>query len=132
MAEKEDDGVKRLNVDAKVENLDHVLSFIDEILEVNDCNVKTKMQIDVAVEELFVNIASYAYSPSTGTALQHCGSRRAFPCLQNDYITLDSHGQTGSGKNRGTMAHNGAGNSARNWTAGTMKAAPLNVLKIRL
>ena len=30
--------------------------------------MKTQMQIDVAVEEIFVNIASYAYAPLTGIA----------------------------------------------------------------
>ena len=29
---------------------------------------KIQMQIDVAVEEIFVNIANYAYSPDTGPA----------------------------------------------------------------
>ncbi len=52
-----------LNIEAKVENLEKVLAFIDEQLEKNRCPMKTQMQIDVAVEELFVNVASYAYSP---------------------------------------------------------------------
>ena len=30
--------------------------------------MKTQMQIDVAVEEVFVNIASYAYTPGIGSA----------------------------------------------------------------
>lgn len=29
-------------------------------------SMKVQMQIDVAVEELFVNIAHYAYTPETG------------------------------------------------------------------
>ena len=40
--------------------------FIDGILEENECNMKVQMQIDVAVEEIFVNIASYAYTPEVG------------------------------------------------------------------
>ena len=43
-------------------------AFVDERLEALGCPPKTQMQIDVAVEEIFVNIASYAYAPSTGTA----------------------------------------------------------------
>lgn len=42
--------------------------FIDGILEENECNMKVRMQIDVAVEEIFVNIASYAYTPDVGMA----------------------------------------------------------------
>ncbi|MBQ7715053.1 MAG: SpoIIE family protein phosphatase [Clostridia bacterium] len=57
-----------LTLDATVENLGEVLSFVDERLEKNDCSPKVQMQIDVAVEELFVNIAHYAYGEGTGTA----------------------------------------------------------------
>jgi sigma-B regulation protein RsbU (phosphoserine phosphatase) len=57
-----------LTIDAKIENLDDVLAFVDERLESLDCPIRKKMQIDVAVEELFVNIASYAYAPNVGTA----------------------------------------------------------------
>ena len=52
--------------DAKVENLDQALAFVDECLEPLGTSMKAQMQIDVAVEELFVNVASYAYAPGTG------------------------------------------------------------------
>lgn len=57
-----------LTLDATIENLDDVLAFVDGELEKLDCPMKTQMQIDVAVEELFVNIAHYAYAPNTGSA----------------------------------------------------------------
>ena len=58
-----------LSLEARVENLDRVLSFVNEALEAADCPVRTQLQVDVAVEEVFVNIASYAYpDPGTGTA----------------------------------------------------------------
>ncbi|MBR6916567.1 MAG: SpoIIE family protein phosphatase [Clostridia bacterium] len=66
-ADKDDD-CDELTLDATVENLDSVLSFIDERLESMDCSLKAQMQIDVAVEELFVNIAHYAYAPEVGSA----------------------------------------------------------------
>ena len=53
---------------ATVGNLDKVLAFVDGELEKQDCPMKEQMQIDVAVEELFVNIASYAYAPGEGDA----------------------------------------------------------------
>ena len=59
---------RELTLDATVENLDRVLAFVDEELAALDCPQKIQMQIDVAVEELFVNIAHYAYAPATGTA----------------------------------------------------------------
>ena len=53
---------------AVVENLAQVQAFVDAELEKLNCPMKTQMQIDVAVEELFVNIAHYAYAPQTGSA----------------------------------------------------------------
>ncbi len=57
---------RELKLDATVENLDQVLAFVDETLEAMECPPKTQMQIDVAVEELFVNVAHYAYTPNVG------------------------------------------------------------------
>ena len=61
--------MKELVIEAKKPNLDAVLSFIDEQLGEAECSKKTRMTIDVAVEELFVNISSYAYDPKIGTAV---------------------------------------------------------------
>lgn len=55
-----------LTLDATVENLDKAIAFIDERLEAIDCPAPKQMQIDVAVEELFVNVAHYAYTPEIG------------------------------------------------------------------
>ncbi len=60
--------MKEITLEAKVENLEKVLAFVDEILSVYDCPMKTQIQIDVAVEEIFVNIAHYAYTPNVGMA----------------------------------------------------------------
>ncbi len=53
--------VKELTVDADKQKLTEVLAFVDGELEAADCPVKIQTQIDVAVEEIFVNIASYSY-----------------------------------------------------------------------
>ena len=58
--------MKTLNVEAKVQNLKQVLSFIDEELRQENCSKKIALQIEVAFEELFVNIAHYAYINDTG------------------------------------------------------------------
>lgn len=55
-----------LTVEATTENLYEVLGFIDERLEAADCSPATQMRIDLAVEEIFVNVANYAYAPQTG------------------------------------------------------------------
>ena len=61
--------MKELIVEAKRENLPEVQAFIEEQLDEVDCPMTTRIAIDVAVEELFVNIASYAYEHGEGVAV---------------------------------------------------------------
>ncbi|MBQ9414833.1 MAG: ATP-binding protein [Clostridia bacterium] len=60
--------INELELDAVADNLQEVQDFIDEHLTAADCPLKAKMQIGVAVEEIFVNITHYAYSPKIGKA----------------------------------------------------------------
>ena len=60
--------MKEFTVEAKVENLDKVIAFVNSELETADCPTKIQMQIELAVEEIFVNIAHYAYGEETGSA----------------------------------------------------------------
>ena len=61
--------MKELVVVADRNNCLKVQSFIDEQLEDAGCPMLTQIAIDVAVEELFVNIASYAYDKEIGVAV---------------------------------------------------------------
>ena len=54
--------------EAKVENLDSVLEFMEDELLSHGCIMKLVMPINISLEEMFVNIASYAYEPKTGDA----------------------------------------------------------------
>ena len=51
---------------AKIEALSDVLSFVDLALESYDCPMKLQMAICVAIEEVFVNVAHYAYGDGEG------------------------------------------------------------------
>ncbi len=64
--------MESLTVTAVVENLDEVIAFVAKRLENYGCDRKTLMQIRLAVEEIFVNISSYAYDPSVGPAEVRC------------------------------------------------------------
>ena len=64
--------MKELIVEADRMNLPAVQNFIDEQLEEAGCPMLTQTTIDIAVEELFVNIASYAYAPGEGDAQVEC------------------------------------------------------------
>ena len=59
---------KTLSVDALNSNLQTVTDFVDGVLEENGCPVKAQLQIDLCVEEIFVNIANYAYGDGCGKA----------------------------------------------------------------
>ena len=61
--------MKQIKVKADTAELDNVLSFADAILEELGCSVKAQMQIDIAIEEIFVNIAHYAYPEAEGEAV---------------------------------------------------------------
>lgn len=60
--------MKELRIQATLESIPVVTSFIDEQLEALACPMKAQMQIDVAIDELFGNIAHYAYGDATGEA----------------------------------------------------------------
>ena len=62
---------KELTVDATVENIPAVTEFINAELDTHDCPLKAQMQIDVAIDELVANIASYAYAPEIGPVTVH-------------------------------------------------------------
>ena len=66
--ERKEDGMKELTLAATVENIEKVTEFINGHLEENGCPARARMQIDVAIDELFSNIARYAYAPGSGTA----------------------------------------------------------------
>ena len=60
--------MKELTIAAKIENIEVVMNFVNEQLEALDCSMKAQMQIDIAIDELFGNIAHYAYNPEIGQA----------------------------------------------------------------
>lgn len=57
-----------LTLEAKINNIPVLTDFIDQQLEALDCPMKPQMQIDVAIDEIFTNISSYAYGEGSGMA----------------------------------------------------------------
>ena len=60
--------MEKITVEAVIENLQTVMDFATEKLEERDCPMKASMQLELVIEEIFVNIASYAYHPEIGFA----------------------------------------------------------------
>ena len=58
-----------LDIMEENENLSRVQSFLGQCLEKVDCHGKSQMQMELAAEEIFVNIANYAYAPEKGRAV---------------------------------------------------------------
>ena len=67
--------MKELVVPATVQELSRVQMFVTKQLEAVDCPLKVQFQIEVAVEEIFVNIVNYAYRPEIGEAAVRCEVR---------------------------------------------------------
>ena len=55
-----------LQIVANQNNLYAVNEFVNAKLDEVECLPQTRMQIELAVEEIFINIASYAYCPNEG------------------------------------------------------------------
>ena len=60
--------MKELTIAATVENIEVVTDFVNQQLELLECPMKAPMQIDIAIDELFSNIAHYSYNPEVGQA----------------------------------------------------------------
>ena len=57
-----------MTINATIENIEEVTKFVDAELEALDCPMKAEIQINIAIDELFSNIAYYAYKPEVGPA----------------------------------------------------------------
>ena len=61
--------MKELIIDAAGKNLDVVLDFVNEELEKACCPSNLCTKIGIAAEEIFINIAQYAYTSKTGSVI---------------------------------------------------------------
>ena len=66
-------------VPAALDQLDEVQGFVDEMLAGISCDPSVVLTLQIAVEEIFVNIASYAYAPETGKAEIRCEVKPEIP-----------------------------------------------------
>lgn len=60
-----------LRVPAKLENMDKVLAFVSSLLDAHGCTPRARTQLRTAIEELYVNVAHYAYPSGDGWAEIH-------------------------------------------------------------
>ena len=58
--------MKELTMGAELGNIPKVIDFVDRELDELGCSEKSKMQINIAIDELYSNIANYAYVEGNG------------------------------------------------------------------
>lgn len=71
--------MKEMSIDATVENIAPVTEFVNGELALLRCPERVRHQIDVAIDELFGNIAHYAYDPDVGPATVRGGGAQGAP-----------------------------------------------------
>lgn len=64
--------MKELILQASVEHLEDVQEFVRGEMEAADCSLKVMSQVEIAVEEIYVNIAHYAYPSGEGDVAIRC------------------------------------------------------------
>ena len=78
---------------AKVDALADILGFVEEMLESFDCSMKAQLALTVAIEEVFVNVARYAYGDGEGDVTLDIGydegSRTVTFCMTDSGIPFD-------------------------------------------
>ncbi len=61
--------MKELTLPAARENIPAVIDFVNRELKSVGCPMKTEAQIDIAIDELYSNIANYGYDGENGRVL---------------------------------------------------------------
>lgn len=64
--------MEELTLEARNGNIDRVVDFVNEQLTFYNCSTTILKQLEMAIEEIFVNIAVYAYSPNAGNVTISC------------------------------------------------------------
>lgn len=57
-----------LRIPSELERMDEVLDFVSEIIDAHGTTPQTRTQLRIVMEELYVNIAHYAYPSGNGWA----------------------------------------------------------------
>ena len=82
--------MKKLTLEATIENITQATEFVNAQLEAAGCETKTQRLIDVAIDELFSNIAQYAYAPQTGMATVRVQVQQDLRTVQISFIDSGS------------------------------------------
>ena len=71
----------QMTVTAIVSQVKKVTEFVNRRLKILGCSERIRVQVDVAIDEIFSNIAHYAYQKGTGTATVTVDTEKDPPCV---------------------------------------------------
>lgn len=91
-----------INLPAEKAQLQVLLDHVGELLEQHNCSPKAQYQIEVCIEEIFVNIASYAYGGKSGPARVMCEFRQNEDGTEQAVLTFYDDGVPYNPLNRET------------------------------
>ena len=63
--------IEEIILKSNTDNLDVLLLTIEELLEDKEVPIKSKLQLELIMEELFVNICNYAYEKEGEIKIQY-------------------------------------------------------------
>ncbi len=95
MAAKGESGILKITVEASMDQIQTVTDFVNRQLEAYGCPERTRIQLDVAIDEIFGNIVRYAYGSEAGRwdELRACG-RTQYPTYHEKVLTGAGAGKT--------------------------------------
>ena len=64
--------MNKLTVPAKIENLQRVMDFLSDQLNYIEYAMKSRLQLELSIEEAYVNIVNYAYKSQDGKVVICC------------------------------------------------------------
>ena len=122
--------LRTLRIDATKENLTEVSAWIEEMLQILDVPMKEQMQIQLAAEEIYINIANYAYAPapapsSSGSDTTWTATRSRWLSWTTACRTIRSPRKTRtppSPRKNVRSADSASSSSRRRWTMSIMSA----------
>lgn len=76
----------QITVSAIVDQVETVTDFVNERLRALGCSQRVKVQLDVAIDEIFSNIVQYAYEAETGPATVRFDVEGDPPCVVITFI----------------------------------------------
>lgn len=94
------DEIFEMILPADKDNLQALLDKVDVLLEKQGCSPKAQYQINVCIEEIFVNIASYAYGGKAGPVKVRCKFRAADDGSRQAVFTFRDQGMPYNPLNR--------------------------------